>query len=73
MPVWLKTVSKEKEIKIKRKRITIRKSRKLREIETVKNPRAVPTSSVGESPLWESPTEMDSIPFSKGSADTYPP
>ena len=74
MPVWLKTVSKEKEIQIKRKRITIRKSRKLREIEIVKNFRAVPTGSVRQIPVWESPTVIgDSIPFSKGSADVAPP
>ena len=38
VPVWLKTVSKEKEIKIKRKRMRIRKTRKLREIGILKNP-----------------------------------
>ena len=56
MLVWLKTVSKEKEIKIKRKRITIRKRRKVREIEIVKNSRAVPTGSVRQIPVWELPT-----------------
>ncbi len=51
MPVWLKTVSKEKEIEIKRKRMKIRKTGKIREIEILKNPRAVPSGSVGENPI----------------------
>ena len=68
VPVGIKTVSKEKEIKIKRiKRIKKRRSRI--EIEFLENSRAVPTGSfTGEIPVWESPTVIGFYTLLQGSA-----